>query len=61
MIADIEKKYHDYVCDIWREMENTTKDCLEPHQEPEQTYNIVSSALIQFLQDALKGMETQDN
>lgn len=59
MIANIEQEYNNYVCNIWQEISDVTKDSLELHREREDMYNIISLASNQFLQDRLKTLGTE--
>ncbi|MCP4263695.1 MAG: hypothetical protein GY774_40230 [Planctomycetes bacterium] len=59
MVANIEQEYSNYVCHIWQEIADVSKYSLEPHQELEHTYNTISVASNQFLQEKLKALEVE--
>lgn len=54
MIADIEQEYNNHLCNVWQSLPDVNKGILEPLQEPERMYDIVSLQTIQFLQNKLK-------
>jgi len=59
VVANIEQEYSNYVCNVWQEIADVSKDSLEPHQEIEHTYNTISAASNQFLQEKLKALEVE--
>ena len=59
MVANIEQEYSNYVCKVWQEIADVSKDSLKPHQELEHTYNAISMASSQFLQEKLKALEVE--
>lgn len=59
MVANIEQEYSNYVCNVWQEIADGSKYSLEPHQEQEHTYNAISVASDQFLQEKLKALEVE--
>jgi hypothetical protein len=60
MIADIEQEYGGYVCNIWQEIPDIVKLNCEPHPDPECTYDAISLASGQFLQEKLKTLEAEE-
>jgi hypothetical protein len=59
VVANIEQEYSDYVCSVWQEITDVSKDNLEPDQEIELMYNAISSASNQFLRKKLKVLDIE--
>jgi len=59
VIANIEQEYSNYVCNVWQEISDVAKYSLELHQDPEHTYDVISLASNQFLQEKLKALELE--
>ena len=59
MIADIEQEYNNHLHNVWQSLSDVTKGILEPRQEPEHMYDIVSLQSIQFLQNKLKSLAAE--
>jgi hypothetical protein len=60
MVADIEQEYCSYVCNVWQETPDIAKLNFELHPEPERTYDAISLASSQFLQEKLKTLEAEE-
>ena len=60
MVADIEQEYCSYVCNVWQEIPDIAKLNFELHPEPERTYDAISLASSQFLQEKLKTLEAEE-
>ena len=60
MVADIEQEYSSYVCNVWQETPNIAKLDFELHPEPERTYDAISLASSQFLQEKMKTLEAEE-
>jgi len=59
MVADIEQEYDSYICNVWKEASDIAKLDFEPHPDPECTYDAISLASGQFLQEKLKTLEAE--
>ena len=59
MIANIEQEYNNHLCNVWQSLSDATKGILEPLQEQEHMYDIVSQRSIQFLQSKLKSLAAE--
>ena len=59
MVANIEQEYSNYVCSVWQEITDISNHNLELHQEIEDTYNTISAASNQFLQEKLKALNIE--
>ncbi len=60
MVADIEQEYDSYVCNVWQEASDIAKLDFELHADPERTYDAISLASSQFLQEKLKALEAEE-
>jgi len=60
MVADIEQEYSGYVCNVWQETSDIAKLNCELHPEPGRTYDAISLASSQFLQEKLKTLEAEE-
>ncbi len=60
MVADIEQEYDSYVCNVWQETSDIAKLDFELHPDQERTYDAISLALSQFLQEKLKTLEAEE-
>ena len=61
MIDDIEKECYDFICERWVQFSKQTKAIHKPPQHLVHTYDSISQALNQFLQDKLKTLESEKN
>lgn len=59
-VADIEQEYSSYLCNVWQETSDIAKLNFELHPEPERTYDAISLASSQFLQEKLKILEVEE-
>ena len=60
MIVNIEKEYCDCISNDWQKFTDITRDILKLHQDLQHTYDTISKHSIEFLQDKLKSLETQE-
>jgi NRPS condensation-like uncharacterized protein len=60
VVANIEQEYSNYVCSVWQETSDIAKLNFELHLEPERTYDAISLASSQFLQEKLKALEAEE-
>ena len=61
MITNIEKEYHDYICGMWEQFSEETKEVLEPHEKFVHIYDAFVQASNQFLQNKLNTLESEKN
>jgi hypothetical protein len=61
MIENIEKECYDYICERWVQFSKQTKAIHKSPQHLVRTYDSVSQAVNQFLQDKLKILESEKN
>ena len=55
-IIDIEHEYNDYLCGIWQQLSEQTKNFGDTNGQLEDTYDVVSTGSIQFLKDKLENL-----
>ena len=60
MVADIEQEYSSFLCNVWQETSDMAKLDFELHPELERTYDAISLASSQFLQEKLKTLEAEE-
>lgn len=56
-IIDIEREYNDYLCDVWHQLSNQTKNFGVTNEQLKETYDIVSTGSIQFLKEKLENLK----
>ena len=56
VIIDIEHEYNCYLCDIWQELSEQTKNFGNTTNQLKETYDKVSAGSIQFLKDKLENL-----
>lgn len=61
MIVNIEQEYNNHLRNVWEKFSGVTKDILQPRQESEHTYEVVSLSSIEFLHDKLESSGRQES
>jgi hypothetical protein len=55
-IIDIEHEYNGYLCEVWQELSEQTKNFGDANGQLKDTYDAVSTGSIQFLKDKLENL-----
>jgi hypothetical protein len=59
-MVDIEQEYSDHVYDGWAMLSDSDPDIFRLHRHPDIAYNTISLSSIEFLQEKLRELETED-
>ncbi|MHC4455663.1 MAG: hypothetical protein ACYS0I_01020 [Planctomycetota bacterium] len=61
VVANVEQEYHNYISERWERLSDVTGDIFKDDQDLQDAYDTISQWSVEFLQDKLKSLETEES